>query len=645
MQYLKKFIGKNKALNKKALVLALGGMAVNFGTASAAELINQDVTVKTCSYNLSNTQYAGICNKGISPDAIITKSNLTAPADTIEAVAAPSYNYGSNVKTGENTIIADNTGTNDITETDAVPEKENIHVESTSVEDVIKADTTVSNLRNDEELSFADAASAAEPVKVMSSKDYDGKETDIIDELPSAYVNNAEIFDSTVQDSKETIDIVQSITGTKTENSLNSIKEISEDNIEFVFQVRNDNNSSTAGTVSLPKSNIVSDTFPVQGSQIDESLPSSLNTVENNPQLSSTSLDRPYLRTLDRQNPVLKATDNDPVLSDALDNSKNEFNISLLNNQVLNKMEIHDNASISKDQVLNTGNSHLQKLSTTPAVTTEEKALSETSKIERPVHSKPSRGYNYSHLLKQSAQPAPMDVKGVMSSVLPLSVEARFYAPHMNAKVKSDKTSYFGGEVSMKDTLGFGNNNAPELLLRYKRMSLDYIRVHGSASKDITSGSLTFDGKQFSGSTHSKNDLDYIRFRVDNPLLSVSGIDLDWNYGLTAIHWSGSVNGKDSLGNQQSASADYWIPIPTLGVGAHADLDPAGIFSAYASVSGLPMGGYGHFYDLEAGFQYKPLPFLDVTAGYRRINISAHHGDDNARVNMNGPYLGVRYSF
>ena len=74
-------------------------------------------------------------------------------------------------------------------------------------------------------------------------------------------------------------------------------------------------------------------------------------------------------------------------------------------------------------------------------------------------------------------------------------------------------------------------------------------------------------------------------------------------------------------------------------------LDPSETFKIYAHISGLPLGGYGHFYDFEAGLNYNPIENLGITAGYRRIDANVHHDDDSGNFRMNGPFAGVRYSF
>lgn len=228
--------------------------------------------------------------------------------------------------------------------------------------------------------------------------------------------------------------------------------------------------------------------------------------------------------------------------------------------------------------------------------------------------------------------------------ILPLSVEARFYSPHLDMSVKSDKIYYNDGSVSLKDDLGFGNDNAPEFILRYKRLTLDYIYVKGDGDRNFSGRNvLTFGGSRYHGDVHSESKLHYLKLNVTNPIISVFGSGIGWSYGLTGLSWKGSVDGDNTGGRKLKEDEDLKIPLPTLGINAHASLLPS--LKAYANLSGLPLGGYGHFYDFEAGVRYNPIDILGVDVGYRRIHVNYHHDDKSGTLTMNGPFAGLRFDF
>ena len=235
-------------------------------------------------------------------------------------------------------------------------------------------------------------------------------------------------------------------------------------------------------------------------------------------------------------------------------------------------------------------------------------------------------------------------VRDTAQKILPLSIEARFFAPHFDAKVKSDSIRYNGGQVSLQDDLGFDNDNAPELIFRFKRFSADYIHVHGSGTANLNGDRLRFGGVDYSGRVHSKSDLNYLKLTVTNPIVSVMGTGVDWSYGLTGMYWKGKVKGNEATtGLSRQKSKEYGAPVPNVGLGAHAALLPS--LTAYATIAGLPLGGYGHYYDFEAGLRYMPLEVVGVSFGFRRIEVKLKHSDDSAKMTMNGPYAGLRVDF
>ena len=159
------------------------------------------------------------------------------------------------------------------------------------------------------------------------------------------------------------------------------------------------------------------------------------------------------------------------------------------------------------------------------------------------------------------------------------SIEGRYFAPHMDIKVKSDKIRYQDGEVGLKDDLGFGNDKAPELILRYKRFTMDYIHVHGAGDRVFTRANpLLFGGANLRGNVHSQSDFHYLKLQITNPINEHYGSGFDWSYGVTGIYWRGSAEGtavstnKSLNGKQRRESEKIGVPVPTLGIGGHVKL-------------------------------------------------------------------------
>lgn len=222
-----------------------------------------------------------------------------------------------------------------------------------------------------------------------------------------------------------------------------------------------------------------------------------------------------------------------------------------------------------------------------------------------------------------------------------VTVEERFFAPRISGGVKSDNIDYNGGEVNWKDTLALANEHSPETILRYKNMSLDWIHFHSKGESNLASP-LTFDGKTYNGKVDSKVNFDYLKFSVENPILKTSDGEVKWNYGLAGLLWDAEVTGN-SGGANTSSSKSFGAPVPMVGLNAKANIAKG--FNVYANASGLPLGGYGHIADLEAGLHYEPMKNLGLNVGYRLIDVDLQHKDDSASFRLAGPFAGLNYTF
>ena len=165
-----------------------------------------------------------------------------------------------------------------------------------------------------------------------------------------------------------------------------------------------------------------------------------------------------------------------------------------------------------------------------------------------------------------------------------ITVEERFFAPHLSGGVQSDNIKYNGGKVDWKDTLGLNDEHSPETILRYKNMSLDWMHYHSKGDSTLASP-LTFDGKTYNGKIDSKTNFDYLKFSVENPIVKTSVGEVKWNYGLAGLMWDAEVKGTAG-GVNTTSSKSFGAPVPMVGVNAKTTLAKG--LSAYTNVSALP---------------------------------------------------------
>ena len=228
-------------------------------------------------------------------------------------------------------------------------------------------------------------------------------------------------------------------------------------------------------------------------------------------------------------------------------------------------------------------------------------------------------------------------IESVKQKRFDFSAEARFFAPNLNAQLKADDFRYNGGRVDLRDDLNFTRGEAPELLLKYKNFSLDWIHLHG-AGKSNVGGTLNFGGENFSGRLDSRSDIHFVRLRLDREIFSLMGTGLDWNISLNGLGWHGSTRAENLR-----ATKNYFAVLPSVGINLYIRIRPH--LDVYAQFAGLTLGRRGHFADFESGIKYFPQKNFSISAGWRRIDFKLRRGGDLSDFVLSGPFVGVRYDF
>lgn len=147
--------------------------------------------------------------------------------------------------------------------------------------------------------------------------------------------------------------------------------------------------------------------------------------------------------------------------------------------------------------------------------------------------------------------------------------------------------------------------NEKEVIFRYKKFFVDYNYI----DKD--------------------KNLNYIKLKVDNEIISIMGSGVNWSYGLSGIYWNDSKN--------------HFVPVPTLGLDLYITVRPK--VKIYTQFSGMPVGGFGRIYDAETGLRYSPSKHFTITAGYRHLSTKVQRGNSSGNFKNSGFFIGVRSDF
>ena len=132
-------------------------------------------------------------------------------------------------------------------------------------------------------------------------------------------------------------------------------------------------------------------------------------------------------------------------------------------------------------------------------------------------------------------------------------------------------------------------------------------------------------------------DLDYRRrFRLDDRLTLTARL------GLEAWRFSARLRTEDALppiSQRRSFSSLYWLG------GADLDADLSRGFGARLSLLGGINEHDKHFFEVDAGAAYRPIPSISLSAGLRLHRLRFDHVTNEADLSFAGPYAGIEISF
>ena len=227
-----------------------------------------------------------------------------------------------------------------------------------------------------------------------------------------------------------------------------------------------------------------------------------------------------------------------------------------------------------------------------------------------------------------------------------LEFEGRYWITDLDAKAKVDAAGVGGTTFDLKSDLGIQDEDFPEgrvtLNLGSAKWRFAYMQVNYSGNQNI-SQTITFKGQPYTLGTNVTSDFDlvYLRFgRIWNLF--------DWGEK-TKI--GAVIETKGILANVQldapalplSESEEIIGGLPTLGVAI--EINPIKKINLFAEISGLGAGGYGYFFDAEAGIKLIPFKNFSVIGGFRIIDLKLEYDDNLVEVKATGPFLGATLRF
>ncbi len=231
-----------------------------------------------------------------------------------------------------------------------------------------------------------------------------------------------------------------------------------------------------------------------------------------------------------------------------------------------------------------------------------------------------------------------------------MTLELGYFQPSLTFK-----SHYVNGisstqDVDFKNDLGMDNKNATEYRLWLTgNLRLSYTNWSFDGAKTITQP-ISYGGTQFIDgyNTDSHLGVDYYRLTWLRPITKSQAVDTSWLVDLKGFKFDTSITGTDSSNNTKTESKSFAGVIPTIGFRASTKLQGESGLTGFTEISGLPLGKYGHFYDMEIGAKYNFNKQAAASVAYRTFDLSINDGKDNgdsAQLKQAGPYFEIMYKF
>jgi len=227
-----------------------------------------------------------------------------------------------------------------------------------------------------------------------------------------------------------------------------------------------------------------------------------------------------------------------------------------------------------------------------------------------------------------------------------VDVEARYWFTNLDSNVQANSGAVIGTKFDLVNDFGLDDHEnfvEGRITLELGNHSLRYAYIPLSWSGDAAiMKSVNFAGQVFLASTVVATDvqIDYhrISYRYDiiNKLKNRLGVIAEIKYLDGRIRLTDAALGLDE-------STRLQVPIPAIGVGGQLAIP----FLAHitAEITGMSLGTLAYIVDGEANIGFKPLPFVDVSAGYRYLKFHVDKGGNTGSFTMRGPFVTLSAHF
>ncbi|HEV8664000.1 MAG TPA: hypothetical protein VGT06_12805 [Candidatus Methylomirabilis sp.] len=227
--------------------------------------------------------------------------------------------------------------------------------------------------------------------------------------------------------------------------------------------------------------------------------------------------------------------------------------------------------------------------------------------------------------------------------------EARYWRPILESVIVASAPGFPGTTVDPVTDLGVEEEqNAYEAragltLLGRHKFRIGYLPLSFDGDRTLTQN-ITFQGETFTATTRVLTDLDVkilragYQFDFFKTPLGYMGILFEVHY------FDGEARLRDDTGGQDE-KVDFRVPVPVVGLAFRTYPTITRVVSVGAELVGVYAGSTGHYLDGEASITISPFPFVEITGGYRVIDLEGEDGDDSLDLFLHGPFASITLRF
>ncbi len=227
--------------------------------------------------------------------------------------------------------------------------------------------------------------------------------------------------------------------------------------------------------------------------------------------------------------------------------------------------------------------------------------------------------------------------------------EFRYWRPTLESEIVASSAALLGTTIDPVSDLGLDEEqNAFEgrvglTLLGRHKFRIGYLPLSFDGDRVITR-TITFQGQTFTA------NVDRVLTDLDVKILR-AGYEFDFFKTpvgylgvLLEVHYFDVQARLRTITSAKDESADFKFPFPAVGLAFRA-YPITRILSVGAEVVGVTIGSKGHYLDGEASVTLSPWPFVELTGGYRVIDLHGEEGDDSFDFRLHGPFASLTVRF